>query len=55
MSSQVPMVPPLYGGAWSEISTKSYVGWPSAANPYMTPVPNSPYLEYVVLHLRPRG
>ncbi len=55
MSSQVPMVPLLYGGAWSEISTKNYVGWPSAANPYMTPVPNSPYLEYVVLHLRPRG
>ncbi len=45
MSTQVPMVPLLYGGAWSEISTRHYTGWPSASNPYMTPVPNSPYLE----------
>lgn len=55
MSDQVPMVPLLYGGAWAEISTKHYTGWPSASNPYMTPVPNSPYLEYVVLHLKPKG
>lgn len=53
LSAQVPMAPLLYGGAWSEISTRHYTGWPASSNQYMTPVPNSPYLEYVVLHLTP--
>ena len=53
MSTQVPMVPLLYGAAWSEISTRNYTGWPTNGNAYMTPIPNSPYLELVVLHLKP--
>lgn len=53
MSAQVPMAPLLYGAAWSEISTRSYTGWPTSSDAYMTPVPNSPYLEQVVLHLKP--
>jgi peptide/nickel transport system substrate-binding protein len=53
MSAQVPMTPLLYGAAWSEISTRNYKGWPTNGNAYMTPIPNSPYLEQVVLHLKP--
>ena len=53
MSAEVPMTPLLYGAAWSEISTRNYTGWPTNGNAYMTPVPNSPYLEQVVLHLKP--
>jgi peptide/nickel transport system substrate-binding protein len=53
MSTEVPMTPLLYGAAWSEISTRNYTGWPTSSNAYMTPVPNSPYLEQVVLHLKP--
>jgi hypothetical protein len=47
------MTPLLYGAAWSEISTRNYTGWPTSGNAYMTPIPNSPYLEEVVLHLAP--
>lgn len=53
MSAQVPVAPLLYGGAWSETSTRNYTGWPTPANPYMSPQPTSPYLEYTVLHLKP--
>jgi len=49
----LPVVPLLYGGAWAEFSTRNYTGWPSATNPYMTPVPNTPYLEYTVMQLKP--
>jgi peptide/nickel transport system substrate-binding protein len=53
MATQVPVVPLLYGGAWAEYSSRNYTGWPTASNPYMAPVPNTPYLEYTVLHLKP--
>jgi peptide/nickel transport system substrate-binding protein len=52
-SSQVPLVPLLYGAAWAEFSTRHYTGWPSPGNPYMDPGPNSPYLEYTILQLKP--
>jgi peptide/nickel transport system substrate-binding protein len=52
-SSQVPLVPLLYGAAWAEFSTRHYTGWPSPSNPYMDPGPNSPYLEYTILQLKP--
>ncbi len=55
MASQVPVVPLLYGGAWAEYSSRNYTGWPTASNPYMAPVPNTPYLEYTVLHLKPKS
>jgi peptide/nickel transport system substrate-binding protein len=53
MSTQVPMVPLLYGAAWAEFSTRHYTGWPTPGNPYMDPGPNSPYLEYTILQLKP--
>jgi ABC-type transport system substrate-binding protein len=55
MTTQVPVVPLLNGGAWAEVSTRNYTGWPSASNPYMNPVPNTPYIEYTVLHLTPKS
>jgi peptide/nickel transport system substrate-binding protein len=55
MTSQAPVIPLLYGGAWAEYSSRNYTGWPSAGNPYMTPVPNTPYLEYTVLQLKPKS
>ena len=27
--------------------------WPTAASPYIDPVPNAPYMEYTLLHLTP--
>ena len=53
MATQAPVIPLLYGAAWYEYSTRDYTGWPTAANPYIDPVPNSPYLEYTLLHLTP--
>jgi peptide/nickel transport system substrate-binding protein len=45
VARDVPVVPLLNGGAWAEVSTRNYTGWPSAADPYMNPVPNTPYIE----------
>ncbi len=53
MTSQVPVAPLLAGADWYEYSTRDYVGWPSASDPFMNPSTNSPYLEETVLHLRP--
>jgi peptide/nickel transport system substrate-binding protein len=53
LATQVPVAPLLYGGAWSETSTRNYTGWPTPSNPYMSPEPSTPYLEYTVLHLKP--
>jgi peptide/nickel transport system substrate-binding protein len=52
-STQLPLVPLLYGAAWAEFSTRHYTGWPTPGNPYMDPGPNSPYLEYTILQLKP--
>jgi ABC-type transport system substrate-binding protein len=53
MSTQVPVVPLVLGGAWAETSTRNYTGWPAPGNPYMTPVPNTPYIEDTIMHLKP--
>jgi peptide/nickel transport system substrate-binding protein len=53
MATQAPVIPLLYGAAWYEYSTKDYTGWPTASNQYNDPVPNSPYMEYTLLHLTP--
>jgi ABC-type dipeptide/oligopeptide/nickel transport system permease component len=53
VATQAPVVPLLYGAAWYEYSTRDYTDWPTAANPYIDPVPNSPYMEYTLLHLTP--
>jgi peptide/nickel transport system substrate-binding protein len=55
MTTEAPVVPLLDGGAWAEFSSRNYTNWPSAGNPYMTPVPNTPYLEYTVLQLKPKS
>jgi peptide/nickel transport system substrate-binding protein len=55
MSTEVPVVPLLNGGAWAEVSTRNYTGWPSASNSFMNPVPNTPYIEYTVLQLKPKS
>ncbi len=54
MATQAPVIPLVYGAAWYEYSTRNYTGWPTAANPYIDPVPNAPYMEYTLLHLTPR-
>ena len=55
VSTQAPVIPLLYGAAWYEYSTKHYTGWPTAANQYNNPVPNSPYILNTILHLTPVG
>jgi peptide/nickel transport system substrate-binding protein len=55
MATQAPVIPLVYGAAWYEYSTRDYTGWPTAANPYIDPVPNAPYMEYTLLHLTPAG
>ncbi|HEU5391102.1 MAG TPA: hypothetical protein VFV73_34890 [Streptosporangiaceae bacterium] len=39
---RAPVIPLVYGAAWYEYSTRDYTGWPTAANPYIDPVPNAP-------------
>jgi peptide/nickel transport system substrate-binding protein len=53
VATQAPVIPLLYGAAWYEYSTKDYTGWPTQSNQYNDPVPNSPYIEYTLLHLTP--
>lgn len=53
MATQAPVIPLLYGAAWYEYSTKDYTGWPTESNQYNDPVPNSPYMEFTLLHLTP--
>ena len=53
VAQQAPVIPLLYGASWDEYSTKKFTGWPTPDNPYMNPTPNSPFMEYTVLHLTP--
>jgi peptide/nickel transport system substrate-binding protein len=53
MSTQVPVIPLLYGASWAEFSTRNYTGWPSQSDPYSDPGPNPIEIEYVILHLKP--
>jgi peptide/nickel transport system substrate-binding protein len=55
MTTQVPVVPLLNGGAWAEVSSRNYTGWPTSSDPYMNPVPNTPYIEDTILHLTPKS
>jgi len=55
MTSEAPVIPLLYGGAWAEYSSRNYTNWPTSSNPYMTPVPNTPYLLYTVTQLKPKS
>jgi peptide/nickel transport system substrate-binding protein len=53
VAQQAPVIPLLYGASWDEYSTKKFTGWPTPDNAYMNPTPNSPFMEYTVLHLSP--
>ena len=53
MVQQVPMVPIMAGNAGAEYSTKNWVGWPSASNPYAPPQPTLLNDLQVVLNLKP--
>jgi peptide/nickel transport system substrate-binding protein len=53
MVTQMPMVPTGAAGAGGEYSTKHWVGWPSASNPYGPAQPTQPNALDIVLHLTP--
>lgn len=39
MYNEVPIISVYYAGLWGLVSNKSFTGWPSAEDPYMTPTP----------------
>jgi peptide/nickel transport system substrate-binding protein len=51
MYKSVPVVLMYYGGSWGLFSTKNFIGWPSAANPYTLPTNYNISLLTVVTHL----
>ena len=55
MASNLPLIPLVYGVAWSEVNGQQITGWPTPSNPYESAQPATPTNEVVVLHLRPRG
>ena len=49
-----PFIPLWTGADYDEYSTKNFVGWPDASNPYASGSPNTaPDYEIVILHLQP--
>ncbi len=56
MTTQVPVVPLLYGGAWASTRPANYTGWPTASNPYMVPGAEHPSTwSTPVLQLKPKS
>ncbi len=53
MYNQVPMINLYYGGMWGLFSTRHWVGWPSAKNPYTLPATWNDDLLAILLHVRP--
>jgi peptide/nickel transport system substrate-binding protein len=54
MINDVPFIPMWDGPTWYEYSTKNYVGWPTASNPYVDPAPWTAQAEAIVLsNLKP--
>jgi peptide/nickel transport system substrate-binding protein len=53
MVQDVPIIPLMAATAFGEYTTTHALGWPTAANPYETPAPGTPWDEVVVLRLRP--
>lgn len=51
MYNQVPIVLMYYGGSWGLFSTKRFIGWPSAANPYTLPTSYNNSLLTVLTHI----
>lgn len=55
MATNLPLIPLVYGVAWSEVNGQKIMGWPTPQNPYESAQPATPTNEVVVLHLKPRG
>jgi peptide/nickel transport system substrate-binding protein len=53
MFKQVPFINLFYGGMWGMFTTKHWVGWPSASNPYTLPATWDDDLLAIMLHVRP--
>jgi peptide/nickel transport system substrate-binding protein len=53
VSTQMPVIPLLYGAGWFEYNSKNWTGWPTKDNPYIDPSPNQAQVEYVILQLKP--
>jgi len=51
MFNKVPIVLMYYGGSWGLFSTKRFIGWPSAANPYTLPTSYNNSLLTVLTHI----
>lgn len=55
LATQLPVIPTIAEDGFDEYSTQSFVGWPSASNPYEVGIVAAPYNEVVILHLRPKS
>lgn len=53
MYNQVPFVNLYYGGMWGLFSTRQWVGWPSAKDPYTLPATWDDDLLAILMHVRP--
>ena len=52
MYNLVPVVNLYYGGMWGLFSTRHWVGWPSAKNPYTTPATWNYSLLAIMMHVK---
>jgi peptide/nickel transport system substrate-binding protein len=52
MYTQQPIVLMYYGGSWGLFSTKNFVGWPSATDPYDLPTSYNYAMLLILTHLR---
>jgi len=53
MYNWVPFVDLYYGGMWGLFSTKNWVGWPSAKDPYTLPATWNDDLLAIMMHVKP--
>ncbi len=55
VATNLPLIPLVYGVAWSEVNGQKIAGWPTPQDPYESAQPATPTNEVVVLHLYPRS
>ncbi len=55
MYNQIPVISLDQAATWSEYSTKKFIGWPSASNPYASPSPWGQSPLMILTHLVPRS
>jgi peptide/nickel transport system substrate-binding protein len=53
MVEDIPAIPLVAGPIGAEYSTKHWVGWPSADDPYAVPQPTQPSASQIVMRLKP--